>query len=539
MSMSNIALATIAQFIEKQYGKDHLRVRQFKSKSKLAQEAHEAIRPSYIDKIQVSTNRDEQKLYELIRLRTLASQMTDAQVEKTDVVIHLSNNEKYWFEAHGEIIIFDGFMTIYKNTPQAFGDVILPEISEGDVLTYTHIQALQRFSKPPARFTEATLVKKLEELGIGRPSTYAPTIEKITSLSRGYVSKETRDGLPTDFAQLILQNGKITEDIFSELVGAQKNKLFANDTGMVVTDFLEKNFDEIMDYSFTAEVEDKLDDIARSKEDWVKVVDTYYKPFTKTVESTLKTAEKATGERELGKDPKTGRTILVRLSKYGAVVQIGKTDELGEDEKPQYAGLMPGQSLDTITIEDAFKLFELPRSVGTVNDKPVVISRGRFGPYIKYGDDYISIPKNQDLFALQLQDAKIIIEQKIKEKAPIGEYLNFPITKGAGRFGPYIKWNDLYVSINKRSGYNFASITEEQAIDLIQQKQKKDSQKLIIEWKEEGIRVQKGKWGPFIKKKGSKRFYKLPKNEKGDQLIDDEIKRLPIDEIKKIIKAQS
>lgn len=539
ITISNSALASIAQFVEKNYGKNYLTVRQFKTKSKLAQEAHEAIRPSYIDKVKISQNRDEQKLYELIRLRTIASQMTDAQVEKTDIVIRISNNAVYWFEAHGEVIIFDGFLKLYKDTPQALSDIILPDLKEGEKVSHKEILALQRFSKPPARYTEATLVKKLEELGIGRPSTYAPTIDKITSPTRGYISKEMREGTPTNFIQLVLKQGKISETSLIEVVGTQKNKLFAKDTGMVVTDFLDDHFDDIMSYSFTAEVEDRLDDIARGKEEWIKTIDRYYKPFKKVVSSTLETAVKATGQRELGKDPKTGRTILVRLSKYGAVVQVGTQEELAEDEKPRYVGLMPYQTLDTISLEEALKLLELPRSLGSLHNKEMIVNKGRYGPYIKYGDDYISIPRTQDLFALQLNDAKKIVEEKIKEKAPIGQYLKMPITKGIGRFGPYIKWNDVYVSIGKRSGFEFASINEEQAISLIKVKEKKEAQKLIIEWKDEGIKILKGRWGPFIKLRNSKRFFKLPKGKTGEAMVDDEIKKLSIEEVKKIIKVQS
>ncbi len=532
ISISNIALASIASYVEGTYGKEYLTVRNFKSKSKLAQEAHEAIRPSYIDKEHVSQNRDEQKLYELIRLRTLASQMADAKVDKTDVEIKNSHS-KHSFKAHGEVIIFDGFMKLYKNTSQSLEDIILPQLEEGQKVKYSEIQALQRFSKAPARYTEATLVKKLEELGIGRPSTYAPTIDKITSPTRGYVSKETREGTPTDYIKLILTDKTIKESSVSEVAGAQKNKLFANDMGMVVTDFLNENFKEIMQYSFTAEVEDKLDEIAAGKVNWQKTVDKYFKPFIKTVKDTLETAGRESGERVLGKDPKTGRTILVRLSKFGPVAQIGTKEELG-DEKPHYAGLMLGQSIETITLEDAMKLFELPKSLGTLNDRDVMISRGRFGPYIKYGDDYISIPRNLDLFSMQLNDAKPIIEEKMKEKAPIGEYEGLPITKGVGRFGPYVKWNNSYVPISKKSGYEFATITGTQAVELIQEKAKRDKDRTLKEWKEEKIRILQGRWGPFIKKDGDKKMYrlKLPSDKDEQKAIID---KMTIEEVKKII----
>ncbi len=535
ISISNIALGSIGSYIEENYGKDYLTIRKFKSSSKLAQEAHEAIRPTYIAKTHVSENRDEQKLYELIRSRTMASQMADAKVEKTDVIVTISTEKKHVFEAHGEIIIFDGFLKLYKDSPQGFDDVILPDLEEGDKLEYKEIFALQRFTKPTARFTEATLVKKLEELGIGRPSTYAPTIDKITSPTRGYVTKETREGTPTTFVKLVLKSDKISEEGFDEVAGAQKNKLFAKDMGIIVTDFLDENFKEIMHYTFTAEVEDKLDDIAAKKEEWVKVVDTYYKPFLKVVEEALKVAGRATGEKELGKDPKSGRTIIVRMSKYGPVVQIGTPDELKEEEKPQYAGLMPNQHIDTITLEDALQLFELPRNLGMVNDKEVIVNRGRFGPYIKYGEDFISIPRDKDLFAIKLSEAKVIVEEKMKEKAPIGNYEEKPITKGVGRFGPFIKWNNMYVSISKRSGFALATITEDEAIKLIKEKEVKEAQKLMREWPEEGLRILKGRWGPFIKKNDSKKFYPLPKNAEGKRMTEEEIAKLTLEEVKKMI----
>jgi len=534
ISISNIALASIAQYVEGTYGKEYLTVRNFKSKSKLAQEAHEAIRPSYIDKEHVSQNRDEQKLYELIRFRTLGSQMADAKVDKTDVKIEISKSANY-FEAHGEVIIFDGFMKLYKNTSQSLEDVILPPLEEGKQVVSKEIQVLQRYSKPLARFTEATLVKKLEELGIGRPSTYAPTIEKITSPTRGYVSKETREGTSTDYIKLTLAKGKVTEGVFSEVTGAQKNKLFANDMGLVVTDFLDENFDEIMQYSFTAEVEDNLDEIANGKQNWVETVDKYFKPFIKNVKKTLDTAGRESGERILGKDPKTGRTVLVRLSKFGPVAQIGTPEELGE-EKPHYAGLMQGQSIETITLDDAMRLFGLPKSLGLVNDREVVINRGRFGPYIKYGEDYISIPKTLDLFSIQLNDAMPIIEEKMKELAPIGEYEGLPITKGVGRFGPYVKWNNSYISIGKRSGFEFATITGEQAVVLITEKEKKDKERTMKEWKEEKIRILQGRWGPFIKVDGDKKMYRLTKLPSDKEAQKQAIDAMTLEEVKKLIR---
>lgn len=534
MVISNSALASIASFVEASFGKPYVLVRKYKSKSKLAQEAHEAIRPTYINKEKVSQVTDEQKIYELIRLRTLASQMTDAKVEKTEVKISISNVKNNWFVCKGEIVLFDGFMKVYKGTPRAIEDVIIPDLKVGNTVSRKSIRALQRYSKPPSRYTEATLVKKLEELGIGRPSTYAPTIDKITSNTRGYVSKETRDGTPVDYVSLSLIGDNIKEEKITENTGAQKNRLFANDIGIVVTDYLDTQFADIMNYSFTAEVEDRLDDIAGGKEKWDVVIDTYYKPFTKVVGKALKSSERSTGERILGKDPKTGHTILARLSKYGPVIQLGTPDEVGE-QKPTYVGLMSGQSLETITLNDALKLLELPRVIGTYKNHDMEVNKGRYGPYIKYNDMYVSIPRDYDIFSIGSEDAKKLIEEKLTQLKPIGSYHKLPITKGVGRFGPYIKWNNEYISISRRSGFELASITEKQAHELIEEKIKKDALKLIKEWKDEGIKLMKGRWGPYAKKEGSGKIYRLPRTPEGTLLSPEQAEKMTLDDVKKII----
>jgi DNA topoisomerase-1 len=528
-NLSKTAIGQLAKHIETNFGKKYLQIRQYTKSSKNAQEAHEAIRPTYVHKDHVTSDSDGQKLYDLIRIRALSSQMADAQVEKTTIDITISNDAKRTFIAKGEIILFDGFLKLYKN---ASDEVFLPKLEDNQEVFAHSVEALERASKPPARYGEASLVKKLEELGIGRPSTYAPTIDKITSASRGYITKESRDGDPIEYKLFELKDNKIHESIKSEVTGSQKNKLYAQDIALLVTDFLDDHFSKIMNYSFTAQVEDKLDDVALGKEKWVEVVDEYYKPFIKTVESTLKKAERVTGERILGKDPKTKKTLLVRMSKFGPVAQIGAPDEIKEDEKPQYANLRKDQDLETITLDEALTLFSLPKELGSYKGFDVVIGIGRFGPFVKYGEKYVSIPKTIDPYHIHLKEAGELIDQKEKADAPIGVYKDLPITKGVGRFGPFVKWNNMYASINKKSGYKLETITADQAAILIKDKEKKEKEKYIQVWDGEKVSILKGRWGPFIKLQGSKTFYRLPLNSSGEKMSIDEAKKLTLEQVK-------
>lgn len=539
MTLSKTALASIASFVEKEYGKNYVLVRNFKTKSKSSQEAHEAIRPTYVDKVHVSENPDQQKLYTLIRSRTLASQMADAEVEKTVITISISTDPKHTFIAKGEIVTFDGFLKAYSGSKYyAQDDILLPAVEKGDTLTADHIQALERRTKAPARYSEATLVKKLEELGIGRPSTYAPTIAKITAPNRGYITKETREGDPVDYIVVTLKKGDITESVQTEMSGAQKNKLYASDMGMLVTDFLCEHFAQLMDYQFTAEVEDKLDDIAQGEAKWDKVIDSYYKPFAKNVGSTLDTAERVTGERILGKDPKSGHTVLVRISKFGPVVQIGQPDELKEDEKPTYASLLPSQSIENITMEEAMGLFGLPRIVGEYKGKEIMISRGRFGPYAKYDDHFVSLGRDADPFTISYDDALVKVKEMLEENKPVAEHEGFPITRGKGRFGPYLKWQDTFVAITKKSGIDFNNVAEKEAIELVKEKIQRDKDKLIHSWDDGKITLQKGRWGALIRVKGKKGFLAVPKGPDGQKMTDEALKKLTDAEIKKLMKVK-
>ncbi len=539
MTLSKQALGSIAGFIESTYGKEYVHVKQYKNSSKSSQEAHEAIRPTYIASTHVSSDSDQQKLYTLIRARTLSSQMADAKTEKTTITIQPHKVQKGSFVAKGEIVLFDGFLRAFEGmTSMASEDILLPTVQKGEKVTYSSISSTERHTKPPARYSEATLVKKLEELGIGRPSTYAPTIAKITSPTRGYISKETREGVETTYAQLVLTSGEIKVGSITEIAGSQKNKLFAHEIGLLVTDFLTEHFKDIMDYSFTAEVEDKLDDIASGKEKWVDVIDRYYKPFSKTVSQALESAERVTGEKILGKDPSSGRTVLVRLSKYGPVVQIGAPSELTEDEKPQYAQLLPSQSIETITLQEALTLFTLPKVIGTHDGFDVVVQRGRFGPYVTHNGQSISLPRSTDPFTVSLETAVALIDQKAQENAPVAMLDGTPITRGKGRFGPYLKWGDTFVSVTKKSGIDFEAVDPDLAIKAVQEKIKADADKLLHSWLDGKVTLVKGRWGPIVRVKGRKGFMALPVQENGKKHTPETLSTLTDAQIKKLLKLR-
>jgi DNA topoisomerase I, bacterial len=436
--LSQLAINAAKQCIEALYGPQYAKSRQYATKSKSAQEAHEAIRPTYLNNSHIEGSPQERRLYDLIWKRTIASQMADAQIEKTTLTIE-SPQLEHPFIATGEVILFDGFIKVYHeskddDTTQEEGDARLPQLAQGDALSAVQIFALQRFNQRPPRYAEASLVKKLEELGIGRPSTYAPTISTI--MQRGYVSKEDRQGVKRDYIRLELQNGEIKKELLSETTGAEKAKLFPSDVGMLVNDFLQNNFDEIVDYGFTAKVEEDFDRIADGKLDWQQMLADFYKPFHLRVENTLENARPTNAERVLGKDPKTGKDLIVRIGRFGPIAQIGN----GDDGQKQFASLKSGQLIESITLEEALQLFQLPRHLGTHLGKDVSTSIGRFGPYIKFGSAFISLPKTEDPYHVQLERAVEIIaeaEQKAKEKH-ILSFDNEGIQVLNGRFGPYI-----------------------------------------------------------------------------------------------------
>ncbi len=535
-NLSETALNEMAVEIEKQFGKQYVHTRQYKTKNASAQEAHEAIRPTYMDLRNAGEDTDQQKLYELIWKRAMASQMAAAEIEKTEVDIAISKTKDHFFQATGEVLIFDGFLKLYLESSDDEDEEnasILPPLKVHDLLNYLNITATQKYTRPPARYTEASLVKKLEELGIGRPSTYAPTISKIMEENRGYVVKESRPGLERAFQVIKLEQKKIIEIKETEITGAGKNHLYPTDIGMIVCDYLALHFPDVINYSFTAEIEQEFDEIADGKLNWVKMIDDFYWPFHKNVDVVMEQGERAKGRRDLGIDPATGKKILVQLTRFGPVVQLGDRDEMKEDEKPVFANLKPGQSMETISYEEALELIKLPRDLGKHENQDVTIGSGRFGPYVKFGEQFISIPKNLDPLEISKETAIEIIKQKQKEDAPIGYYKELPVTKGTGRFGPFVKWNGIFVNVPKR--INFEKLNLDDVKPLIDAKEVKEANRFILKFDEDKITVENGRWGPYIKY--GKKLINFPKKE-GQRITADQAAKMTLEDIKSIIQEQ-
>ncbi|MBK0378801.1 type I DNA topoisomerase [Mucilaginibacter segetis] len=475
VNLSDTAIDAARAEIVTAYGDKYYQKRTYKTKSAGAQEAHEAIRPTYFDKHTIEGDSSEKRLYELIWKRAIASQMSEAQFEKTVAKISISTRKEE-LTANGEVMKFDGFLKVYlesaddddedDNNSLDNDNAILPPLSKGQLLDLQEMTAVQRFSRPPARYTEASLVKKLEELGIGRPSTYAPTISTIQN--RGYVVKEEREGKQRAYEVLTLSNSNITRETKTETTGAERGKLSPTDIGAVVNDFLVQYFNGIVDFHFTANVEKEFDEIAQGLKDWTEMIRTFYAPFHKDVESTIQTADKATGERELGVHPENGKKVSVRIGRYGPFVQVGESNTDNEnEEKPLYASLRTGQSIETITLEEALELFKLPKAVGEFEGKVMKVAIGRFGPYISHNGAFVSLPKEID-----------------------------PL-----------------------------DVTEEQAIELINAKRKKDAEKLIKTFDEDPtVKVLNGRWGPYIE--FGKQNVKIPKDKDPASLTFEECKAL-------------
>lgn len=475
LNLSQTAINSAVSAITDAYGKEYVKTRQFTTKTEGAQEAHEAIRPTDFTKSTAGSNNDEKRLYDLIWKRSIASQMSSAELERTIVDIDISKADEK-LTAKGEVLKFDGFLKVYlegrddEDEDEDTGG-ILPPLLEGQVLDLNELTATERFSKAAARYTEASLVKKLEEQGIGRPSTYAPTISTIQK--RTYVLKENREGEERKYAVLKLKNNAITEKVQTEIHGAEKAKLFPTDIGILVNDFLVENFPEIVDYDFTASIEQQFDEIAKGNAEWQKMVSDFYIPFLKTVEDTTENAERATGERALGKHPETGEPIIARMGRYGPMVQIGVADD---DNKPQFAKLQPTQNIGTITLEEALELFKLPRELGEFEGKVIKASVGRFGPYLVHNNKFISITKASELdpYTVNFEEAVALIEAKRKADAEkfIKEFPDEEIEILNGRWGPYIKQGKNNFKIPK--DIEASSLTLEQTLDLIKnQPQKK------------------------------------------------------------------
>ncbi len=444
VNLSAIAISAAKKEVESEFGEKYVKGRQFQTKTKGAQEAHEAIRPTYMDKQTIKGTAQEQRLYELIWKRTIASQMADAELERTTVTIAVSNSPDK-FQTTGEVIIFDGFLRVYmeshddENSDEAT-NAIIPPLKVNEKLALNEVSAQERLSQRPFRYSEASLVRKLEELGIGRPSTYAPTISTIQN--RGYVIKGNKEGEERDFTTLTLKNGKITSKTKKEMVGSDKSKLMPTDTGLVVNDFLTDQFPEVLDYGFTASVEKELDKVADGDLKWTETIDKFYKMFHPIVEaaSQAKTEHKI-GERILGTDPKSGKPVSVKIGRYGPFVQIGSADD---EEKPAFASLMKDQSIETIALEDALKLFDLPRLVGEIDGEPVTAAVGRFGPFLKYNNTFTTIPKQYNPISINIEEAEQLInEKKEKEAKKVIQAFeqDAKLQVLNGRFGPYIAFD--------------------------------------------------------------------------------------------------
>ena len=519
VNLSNEAKQGAAKEIVDAYGKEYAKERNYKGKSKGAQEAHEAIRPTNFSVHSAGLDYDQTRLYELIWKRAIASQMSEAKLERTNVKINAASH-KQTFTANGEVITFDGFLKVYlegtddEDLEQQEG--MLPAMKVGDILLNNSITATQRYTRAPYRFTEASLVKKLEELGIGRPSTYAPTISTIQN--RNYVEKGTIDGVEREYTQLVLNKGQVKDNLLTEKVGSDKGKLVPTDIGIIVTDFLVNHFETILDYSFTANVEDQFDDIADGKADWKQVMKTFYKDFHPKVVDVQENAERESGERILGEDPKTGKRVSVRLGKFGPMVQMGEADD---DEKPTYASLSPDQQLASITFEEAMDLFQLPKNLGKYQEQEVEVNNGRFGPYVKFGDAFVSLPKGTDPLSVEVDDAIVLIQEKQKADAPIYTYKDMPVQKGKGRFGPFIKWNNMFINVNKK--YDWDNLSDEDIVELIETKIQKEIDKVIHNWEEEGIRVEKARWGRFNILQGKVKI-ELPKTTDAEALTLEQVK---------------
>jgi DNA topoisomerase-1 len=534
VNLSETAVTAIKDQITNQYGQKYIQLRKHKIKNESAQEAHEAIRPTYMETTSVD-DFDARRLYELIWKRTMASQMADAELEKTIAKIDISTN-KSELTAQGEVLKFDGFLKVYREdrdddevTEDESAEGVLPPLTVGQKLQFREMRATERFTRPAPRYTEASLVKKLEELGIGRPSTYAPTISTI--LKRGYVEKRDKEGVKRDFRVFVLNNSHVAQEMQQETTGAEKSKLFPTDLGLVVTDFLNQYFNDVMDYSFTAKIEEEFDEIAAGKQQWTKMVDGFYKPFKQDVDKTIETAERIKGERELGIDPESGKKVVARMGRFGPMVQIG---EAGEEEKPRFAKLKPAQSIETITFEEAMDLFKLPLTLGEHESKEVSVNMGPYGPYVKWGEDFISLPRGEDPASVELDRAIELIKQKQNADAPIATYENKPVTKGKGRFGPFIKWDNLFINVPR--AYNFERLTQKEVEELIEKKLEKESNRYIQQWPQEKISIENGRWGPFIR--FGKKMLKIGRKANNEKYTPEELSTISLDEVKKMIEKE-
>jgi len=522
VNLSNEAKKQIQQKIEETFGKNYSKPRNYKTKSKGAQEAHEAIRPTDASRENIDMDFDSNRLYQLIWKRALASQMADAKIDRTNIKIENNKNNRL-FIAKGEVIVFDGYIKLYQETKEKNNEEEaniegqLPQLEKGETLKANYIEVKQKFSRPPARYNEAALVKKMEELGIGRPSTYAPIISTIQK--RGYVEKKNIEAKERKIKKWILENGVLSEKTENEKYGQEKNKLVPTDIGIVVNDFLTQHFENIVDYNFTAGVEEELDKIAEGLKPWKNTLKEFYTKFHPIVTEVEKNAGRSRGERLLGKDPKTGKNVYVKIGQYGPLVQIGESNE---EEKPLFASAPKGISINDLGLEDALSMFQFPKNIGKYKEKDVVIATGRYGPYIIYDGKFVSIPKNINPIHISLDEAIRLIEQKLKADEPIAYYEEKPVYKGKGRFGPFIKWNNMFINVSKK--FDFDNLSSKDIEFLIKNKIQKEKDKMVKVWDEEGISIQKGRWGRLYIVKGKKKIM-LPKGTEPDSITLDIAKK--------------
>ena len=526
VNLSSLAIDEAKKQVIKNFGEEYANPKNFSTKAKGAQQAHEAVRPTNFDMSSDNVkDYDQKRLYQLILNRTLASQMRPAELEKTNIKISSSNRSEL-FTANGEVIKFDGYLKLYqvsKDDDSAEDDGILPRFNEDEILNLEDLFATQKFSRPPYRYSEASLVKKLEELGIGRPSTYAPTISTVQN--RGYVEKGSTEAKSRKVIKVSINNGVISEKNLSEKFGSDKGKLIPTDIGMIVTDFLKNHFEYIMDYNFTAKVEQDFDSIASGKKNWTEMMKSFYGKFHPVVEDVQQNATRESGKRVLGSHPENSKEVSVRLGKFGPMVQIGTVDD---EEKPKFASLPQDFQIESVTLDQALSLFELPRTLGEFQGETLEANNGRYGPYIKFGKKFVSIPAGKSPTSISLEDAIVIIEDKIKADAPIHVYENMDVQKGKGRFGPYIKWNNIFINVNKK--YDWDNLSIDDIEELIEEKKQKEKDKVIHNWEEEGIKVEKGRWGKFYLIKSKKKIL-LDKN------LD--VASIDLDQAKEIYKANT
>ncbi|QOW11331.1 type I DNA topoisomerase [Kaistella flava (ex Peng et al. 2021)] len=532
VNLSQEAINGAKAQILSEYGEAYSNPRNYTTKSATAQEAHEAIRPTDFS---VKTIGDVQlnKLYQLIYKRTLASQMANAKIEKT--VIEIGNAKlPQHFEAQGEVIIFDGFLRAYgivkaEDDDEENNEKLLPKVAVGEELDYKKIEATEKFSRPSARYTEAGLVKKLEELGIGRPSTYAPTIQTIQN--REYVDKREIVPHEREIMKMTLGKTDLKKEVLTEKFGGDKNKFVPTDIGEVVNEFLTQNFAEILDYGFTAKVEQDFDHIANGEEQWKDVLQGFYKDFHPRIADVEENADRANGERILGVDPKSGKNVLTRIGRFGPMVQIGEQDD---EEKPVFASLMASQNIATITLEEALELFKIPFDLNDFEGQTVTIGVGRFGPYVKWGEAFISIPRGEDPLSITQERAEEIINEKKIADAPIATFKGEPVTKGTGRFGPFIKYQSIFINVPKR--YDFENLSQSDINELIEAKLEKEANRYIQQWEAEKISIENARWGPIVKH--GKNIFKIPKTKKDEKYTVEELAEVSLEEVKNWITAQ-